>query len=292
MRLVLATAVGRLDHHVVRPVQHGWVPDDRRARPPEVAGEHDDPLRTVGPVVAVAYAEADDRRTEDVARIEVRRVDARRDLDLAVVVERGEQRQDGLRVVLGVERIVEIDDQLRRLGPQLGLGIHGRRAGRPGLGGLNSGLLIPAAVAPLRQLDGGAVVLGRDPVLRGGPFGVPPLPARAALGELLVEPPRVEEYEGRQLDRAGRRVDRAGESLADGDREQPAMVEMCVGQQDRVQLARLEPDRDAVPDHLVWAALEHAAVDEHPGTRGRQEEARPGDGRGATKEMEVHGAQW
>ena len=40
---------------------------------------------------------------------------------------------------------------------------------------------------------------------------------------------------------------------------------------------------------LVRAALEHPAVDEDAGAIGRQEEARPGDGRRAAEEGELHG---
>jgi hypothetical protein len=53
--------------------------------------------------------------------VEERRVNPWRDLDLLVVVERAEVRQDCLGVVLRVQRRVEVDVDLRRLGPQLRL---------------------------------------------------------------------------------------------------------------------------------------------------------------------------
>jgi hypothetical protein len=96
------------------------IANDRRVRPAEVAREHDEALLGV---VRLLHAQPDDRRAEDVAGIDERCMDTRCDLQLGAVVERLEQRQDGLRVVLGVERRVEVDDQFGRLRAQLSLGI-------------------------------------------------------------------------------------------------------------------------------------------------------------------------
>src|SRR5256712_5495132 len=46
-------------------------------------------------------------------------------------------------------------------------------------------------------------------------------------------------------------------------RDEPAVIEMRVREQERVDLARRIGERHAVADHIVRAALEHAAVDEH-----------------------------
>src|SRR2546428_6591704 len=46
-------------------------------------------------------------------------------------------------------------------------------------------------------------------------------------------------------------------------RDEPAMIQMRVREQDRIDLAGLIGERHAVADHIVRAALEHAAVDEH-----------------------------
>src|SRR5437899_10203438 len=46
-------------------------------------------------------------------------------------------------------------------------------------------------------------------------------------------------------------------------RDEPAVIEMRVREQERVDLARRVGERHAVADHIVRAALEHAAVDEH-----------------------------
>ena len=70
--------------------------------------------------------------------------------------------------------------------------------------------------------------------------------------------------------------------------DQAAVVEMGVGQEDRVERRRVEPERDAVADGLVGAALEHAAVDEDPGAIGDEQELRAGDGRRAAEEVDLH----
>src|SRR5438093_6208790 len=46
-------------------------------------------------------------------------------------------------------------------------------------------------------------------------------------------------------------------------RDEPAVIEMRVREQERVDLARRVGERHAVADHIVRAALEHTAVDEH-----------------------------
>ena len=61
-----------------------------------------------------------------------------------------------------------------------------------------------------------------------------------------------------------------------------------MGQQDRVELGRVEGERDPVADRLVRAALEHAAVDEDLRALGDQQELRAGDGGGAAEELDVH----
>ncbi len=122
------------------------------------------------------------------------------------------------------------------------------------------------------QVDGRVVGVGLLAVVARGPLRVALLPASLALGELLVEVSGVEEDEGSQLDRAGGGVDRPAESLADQHGQEAAMVQVGVGQHDRIQLGRVERERDPVADRLVGAALEHAAVDEDAGPIGRQQE--------------------
>jgi hypothetical protein len=120
---------------------------------------------------------------------------------------------------------------------------------------------------------------------------MPALPAGVALRELLLEPAAVEQDDLHELRRRARQVDRAIEPVAHHDGEQPAMVEMGVGHEDCVDVLRLDPERDPVPDHLVGAALEHSAVDEDPGPGRRQEEARPGDGGRTAEKGDLHAVE-
>src|SRR5438093_7251964 len=46
-------------------------------------------------------------------------------------------------------------------------------------------------------------------------------------------------------------------------RDEPAVIQMRVREQERVDIARRVGERHAVSDHIVRAALEHAAVDQH-----------------------------
>ncbi len=62
-------------------------------------------------------------------------------------------------------------------------------------------------LAGCRQVDGRLVLVGLLAVVRGDLVRVALLPARLALGELLVELARVEQDERGELDRAGRRMD-------------------------------------------------------------------------------------
>ena len=129
---------------------------------------------------------------------------------------------------------------------------------------------------------------GRGAIVGLDPVGVAPLPARFALGELLVELPGIEHDQPGQLGGAVRAMDRTGKAFADEHGQQTAVVQMGVGQHDRIQLGRLERERNAVADSFIRAALEHAAVDEDLGTAGFEQELRPGDGRRAAQEVEVH----
>ena len=129
--IVLAAAVGRFDEHVVRLGHRRRVAQDRGARPAEVAREDDHAFRAA---FLLRDAHTDDRRAEDMAGIDERGMDARRDLDLLAVAERLELDEGGFGVLGGVQRRVQVDLELRGLRSQLGLRVArpGRRRGRRG----------------------------------------------------------------------------------------------------------------------------------------------------------------
>ena len=96
--------------------------------------------------------------------------------------------------------------------------------------------------------------------------------------------------EPRQLDGRWRGVDRPGEARPDEDRDEPAVVEMGVREQERVDRGRVVGEVEPVALAVARRALEHAAVHEHPGAVGREQELRARDrGRGA-QEGQLHGA--
>src|SRR5256886_4455239 len=71
-------------------------------------------------------------------------------------------------------------------------------------------------------------------------------------------------------------------------RDEPAVVEMRVREQERVDLARLIGEGHAVADHVVRAALEHAAVDEHPRSVGLEQILRTRHRPGRAEKVQAH----
>ncbi len=122
LRFVLATAIRRLDQDVVGIGHDRRVAQDRRAGLAEVAGEDEPELRATLPI---CDAQSDDRRTEDVAGIDIGRVNAWRNLDLRVVVDPPEGSERGLGVAGVVERFVQVDVEGGRLGDKRLLGVAG-----------------------------------------------------------------------------------------------------------------------------------------------------------------------
>ena len=87
----------------------------------------------------------------------------------------------------------------------------------------------------------------------------------------------VEHHQPRQLARRAGGDDLAAEAALVKQRDAPAMVEMGVGQQQRVDRRRVEAERRRVFVVEVAAALEEAAVDENALAAGLDEMARAGD---------------
>src|SRR5437879_928824 len=71
-------------------------------------------------------------------------------------------------------------------------------------------------------------------------------------------------------------------------RDEPAVIEMRVREQERVDLARRVGERHAVADHVVRAALEHAAVDEHARSIGLEQILRPCHRPRRAKKVQAH----
>ena len=71
-------------------------------------------------------------------------------------------------------------------------------------------------------------------------------------------------------------------------RDQAAVVEMGVGEEHGVEVRRVVGERDAIADRLIGASLEEAAIDEHPGAVGDEEELGAGHGGGSAEEVDLH----
>ena len=232
-------------------------------------------------------------------------MDARCDLELLAVVDPPELSEGGLRVVGIVERLVQLHVEVWRLRVERRLRIgqpnHVVVVAQPAValrycqvrldraGRLRAS--VPGVIGDIAragQLHGG---LERELLavrLLGGTFRMPSLEPRRALGELPLQLARVEQHEGRQLDGSLRRPDRTLEPFLHDVRNQPAVIEVRVCQQDRVDFRRVVGERNPVPDRLVGAALEHAAVDEDPRAIGGEQELRAGDSRGGAEELNLH----
>ncbi len=256
LRLVGPPAVGRLDEEVVAVTHRRRIADDRRSRPAEVSAEDDGPRAAV-----VARVHADDRRAEDVTRVEIRGADARRDLELAAVFDPLEPAERGLRVPHRVQRLAQVGERLRLCGARRLLGVLVGRRGELGRG---------------------------RAVLEQGAIGMPPLEPLVARGELLLQLRGVKEHELGELRRAARREDAVLEAERAELRDEAAVVEMCVRQQERVDRPRVVRVRDPVADHVVRAALEHAAVDEHTRTIGLEQVLGPRHRPRGAEEVQAH----
>ncbi len=202
--------------------------------------------------------------------------------------------QLGLRVARpGGRRVAGLAYGFDGRGDVLGFLVAGRRGGDVrggcGCGGAAGAARTRPRLARGGQVDSRLVLVGLAPVVGLDLVGMPLLPARLALGELLVELAGVEQDERRQLDRAGGGVDGAAISALDQQRQQAAVVEMGMGQEDGVEIGRMEGERDAIADRFVRAALEHPAIDEDLCPLGDEQVLRAGDGGRATEEGDLHG---
>ena len=256
VRPVLAIAVRRLDDHVVGVGERGRVADDRRVAAADVARED----QGLG-CAAIGHAQLDDRRAEDVARVVEDGGDVVGDGHLGAVVAADRQRHRLVDVVVGVQRLAD-------LGASLGRGVAQT---------LGEGLVV--------LLDVGRNRLGLD--LGRGLLGLGGVVAVPALGELDLELRRVAQDDLREVDRRACRVDRPGVSGPGEGGNSAAVIEVGVGQQERVDRLRVEREGHPVASRLLRRALEHPAVDEHVALADRQEELRAGHAAGGAEELDA-----
>jgi hypothetical protein len=238
-------------------------------RPPEVAREHDHRVATA---TRPREPHARDRGPQDVARVEQGDVHALGDLVLHVVRDVAEHRQHGVRVRLGVDGLAEVDLDLGRDAGQQVLRLRAAGALRAGERDVH--------LAVERARIAGLVVRG---ALR-----VATVAARLALRELFLELRGVEQDQPGQL-RGGRRCTGSGRNLRGPAVAAAAVVEVGVGEDDGVERARIEAERDPVAHRLVRPALEHAAVHEDPGAPGVHEMTRTCDRSRPAQEGQLHG---
>ena len=196
-----------------------------------VSGRPRSPEKTIrvgGVAILVGGVDDDDGRAQDVAGVEERGRHARSDLDDLAVGVADEAAHGTLGVLDVIERL-----EVRRL-DLWRVRSHRRLVVEPGFRRL--------ACRPTRH---------------------PLRPLAMILGLLSLDLAAVEQDEPRQLDRRWRGVDRPREALADEDRDEAAMVEVRVGQQQRVDRRGLEGEGEPVALAVPWRALEHAAIHEH-----------------------------
>ena len=264
-------------------------------------------IRSLAALV-VLDAQPDDRRAQDVAGVDERGMDAGRDLDLLAVFDRLERARATPRrpwPCRAARRGRSGGRRLARSPPAVG-GLRGcarpgppwsagRAARRVTVGRARAPVSSSArrralsAASPAAQVDG-APGTGRPPSCRRRrprPGGASPSAPRAWRTPRGACPSRAGRARRARSCRAVAWI-AAAIAVLDEQRQQPAMVEMGVGQQHGVERRRVVCERDPVADRLVRAALEHPAIDEDPGAARVEQVLRAGDGRRATEEVEVH----
>ena len=132
-------------------------------------------------------------------------------------------------------------------------------------------------------LDGGLLAHAGA---RGGDrlLGMLALPAVRGLD---LELGRVAEHDLGEVDGAVRGMDRSAVALLHELGDAAAVVEMGVGEEERVNGPRLVGERQPVAGDLFRAALEHPAVDEDASVTDGHEELRAGDGTDRPQELDL-----
>src|SRR5690606_30502989 len=111
---------------------------------------------------------------------------------------------------------------------------------------------------------------------------------RGALRFSFLQPGGVREQDTEQVSRSGSGVDRAVAALRDEARQQPAVIEVRVRQDDAAQFRRIERKCLLVEAPCLAIALEETAIDEERSSRRFEQEAGPGDLARRAAELELH----
>src|SRR2546423_589054 len=115
-----------------------------------------------------------------------------------------------------------------------------------------------------------------------------PASAHGAVGELGLQFRRVEEHETAELHGAGRRVDQSVEPACDEMWDESAVIQVRVREEQRIDLARVVGEWEAVAHGLVRTSLEHPAIDQYASVARVEEVLRAGDGRRAPQKGKLH----
>lgn len=91
-------------------------------------------------------------------------------------------------------------------------------------------------------------------------------PAVLPLGVFLLQEGRIQQHQFEQLAAGFGGMDRAAIPLGHQTRQQPAVIEVGVGNDHGIQAARIEGKSTVVLIFLLAASLVHAAFEQHPGT--------------------------
>lgn len=93
---------------------------------------------------------------------------------------------------------------------------------------------------------------------------------------------------GEQICRGGRGVDGPSKALCCQARQQAAVIDVRVGQQHKIDLARVKGEGSVIAVFGFGAALHHAAVDQETAAIGLYQIARPGDLLGRAQKCDLH----
>jgi hypothetical protein len=122
----------------------------------------------------------------------------------------------------------------------------------------------------------------RRRVLRG-------LVAVGELGFFFLQMAAVEQQDTAQVKGCGRAVHLAGKALACQQRQVAAVVQVGMGQDDRVNAGRLHRQRRPVAQAQRLVALKQSAIDQHLRGALLQQVFRACDGVGSAQKLEFHG---